>query len=81
MKDLTVQLSASERNLKTKEREVQRLHEEHKIGGNYGQGSGKTFDQVEARNAELEKENARLTAMQQTVILFNRANGTFEFIG
>lgn len=81
VKDLTVQLSASERNLKTKEREVQKLHEEHKIGGNYGQGSGKTFDQVEARNAELEKENARLTAMQQTVILFNRANGTFEFIG
>lgn len=81
VKDLSSQLSTSERNLKTKEREVQRLHEEHKIGGNYGQGTGKTFDQVEARNAELEKENIRLNAMQQTVILFNRANGTFEFIG
>lgn len=63
MKDLQTQLNTSERNLKTKEREVQKLHEEHKIGGNYGQGSGKTFDQIEARNAELEKENIRLNAM------------------
>lgn len=81
IRDLRTQLDASQKNLTRREKELQKVHEEHKIGGNYGQGKGRSYDEIEARNAELEKENKKMTLMSQTLVVHNRAAGTFEFIG
>lgn len=67
--------------MKTLTVQKQKLQEEHKIGGNYGQGRGQTYDEIATRNAELETEVKSLRAMQTEVVKYNRSLGTFEFIG
>lgn len=81
-KDIKAVLTRTENKLKEKEAEVKRLYEEHKIGGNIGQASGMSYDALKARYTELTDENRRLNGMMQTqFVVYNRAQGTFEFAG
>ena len=63
LKDLQAELETSRKNLRKAEINVNRLNEEHKIGGNYGQGEGRSYDELKSRNSELEREVKRLQSM------------------
>ena len=42
---------------------------------------GPTYDQLVARNKELENDIIILQCQQKTVVVYNKENGAFEYIG
>ena len=60
--------------------------EVHNIRGQINTGLGKTsggptYEQLQARNKELENDNIILQCQQKVVVVYNKESGTFEYIG
>lgn len=78
IKDLTTLLETTKSNLNSVEAKLKELRSKTDANGKQTMAS---YEQIEQRNAQLEKEVKRLTISQHPVVAHNKEFGTFEYIG
>lgn len=78
IKDLTALLETTKSNLNNVEAKLKELRSKTDASGKQSIAS---YEQIEQRNSQLEKEVKRLNIMSQPVVAHNKEFGTFEFIG